>query len=219
MLVVNLEPGERITAEAGAMTYVDPTIEVHTHKREKSLLGSLGLTVFGRQSFWVNDYNASQGPGEAGFVAAPVGDIEMLEVKPDQGYVIQKAAYIASTENVDLDVKWEGFTKGLFGQGLFMIRVKGNGTLFINTFGAIDKHTLRSDQTLTVDNFHLVAFSDSCSYKVTKFGGLKETLLGGEGLVTQITGPGDVYIQTKNLKEFVDWLWTLMEPRIQSRAR
>ena len=219
MLVVNLEQGEKITAESGAMTYMDPNIEAHTRKREKSLFGSVGLAVFGRQSFWVNDYTASNGQGEVAFVSAPVGDIETLEVKPDQGYVIQKSAYIASTENVNLDVKWEGFTKGLFGQGLFMIKVTGNGTLFINTFGAIDKHTLESGQTLIVDNFHLVAFSDTCNYKVTKFGGLKETLLGGEGLVTRITGPGDIYIQTKNLREFVEWLWTLIEPRVRSRAR
>jgi uncharacterized protein (TIGR00266 family) len=219
MLVVNLEQGETITAESGAMTYMDPSIEVHTKKREKSLLGSLGLAIVGRQSFWVNDYTATQGQGEAAFVSAPVGDIEMLEISPSQGYVIQKSAYVASTQGVDLDMKWEGFTKGLFGQGLFMIRVKGNGSLFINTFGAIDKHTLKPGQTLTVDNFHLVAFSDTCTYKVTKFGGLKETILGGEGLVTQITGPGDIYIQTKNLKEFVDWLWALLEPRVQSRAR
>jgi uncharacterized protein (TIGR00266 family) len=219
MLVVNLEQGETITAESGAMTYMDPNIEVHTRKREKSLLGSLGLAIVGRQSFWVNDYTATQGQGEAAFVSAPVGDIEMLEISPSQGYVIQKSAYVASTQDVDLDIKWEGFSKGLFGQGLFMIRVKGNGNLFINTFGAIDKHTLKPGQTLTVDNFHLVAFSDTCTYKVTKFGGLKETILGGEGLVTQITGPGDIYIQTKNLKEFVDWLWALLEPRVQSRAR
>jgi len=219
MLVVTLEQGEKITAESGAMTYMDPNIEAHTRKREKSLLGSIGLAIFGRQSFWVNDYTASNGPGEVAFVSAPVGDIETLDVKPNQGYVIQKAAYIASTENVNLDVKWEGFTKGLFGQGLFMIKVTGNGTLFINTFGAIDKHTLESGQTLIVDNFHLVAFSDTCNYKVTKFGGLKETLLGGEGLVTRITGPGDIYIQTKNLREFVEWLWTLIEPRVRSRAR
>jgi len=219
MLVVNLEQGETITAEAGALTYMDPNIEVHTRKREKSLLGSLGLAIIGRQSFWVNDYTASEGAGELGLVSAPVGDIEMLEIKPDQGYVIQKAAYVASTQNVDLDVQWEGFTKGLFGQGLFMIRVSGSGNLFINTFGAIDKHTLKPGQSMIVDNFHLVAFSSTCNYKVTKFGGLKETLLGGEGLVTNITGPGDIYIQTKNLKEFVDWLWTLIEPRVQSRAR
>jgi uncharacterized protein (TIGR00266 family) len=219
MLVVDLEQGETITGEAGAMTYMDPTVEPHTRKREKSLLGSLGLAVIGRQSFWVNDYRATNGSGQLALVAAPVGDIETLQVAPGRGYIIQKAAYIASTENVDLDIQWEGFTKGLFGQGLFMIRVTGNGTLFINTFGAIDKHTLNSGQTLIVDNFHLVAFSDTCQYTVTKFGGLKETLLGGEGLVTQITGPGDVYIQTKNLKEFIDWLWALMEPRVQSRAR
>ena len=219
MLVVNLEQGEKITAESGSMTYIDPNVEVHTRKREKSILGSIGLSIFGRQSFWVNDYIASQATGEVAFVSAPIGDIETLEIKPNQGYVIQKSAYIASAGNVDLDVKWEGFTKGLFGQGLFMIKVTGEGTLFINTFGAIDKHTLKPGQTLIVDNFHLVAFSDTCNYKVTKFGGLKETLLGGEGLVTQITGPGDVYIQTKNLREFVEWLWTLIEPRVKSRAR
>jgi uncharacterized protein (TIGR00266 family) len=219
MLVVNLDQGETITAESGAMTYMTPSIEVHTRKREKSFWGTLGMSLIGRQSFWVNDYMATQNGSEAGFVAAPVGDIEKLEVRPGQGFVIQKSSYIASTQGIDLDVKWEGFSKGLFGQGLFMIKATGNGQLFINTFGAIDSHILQPGQTMIVDNFHLVAFSESCTYKVTKFGGLKETLLGGEGLVTEINGPGEVHIQTKNMKEFVDWLWTLLEPRVQSRAR
>jgi uncharacterized protein (TIGR00266 family) len=219
MLVVQLNPGETITAESGSMTYMNPAIDVRTRRREQSILGSLGLKLIGRQSFWVNEYSAPHNTGEVAFVSAPVGDIETLEVKPNQGFIIQKAAYIASTQNVDLDIQWQGFTKGLFGQGLFMIKVTGNGKLFINTFGAIDKHTLKPDQTLVADNFHLVAFSDTCDYKVKKFGGLKETLLGGEGLVTEIKGPGDVYIQTKNLREFVEWLWTLLEPRVKARAR
>jgi len=219
MLVVKLEPGESITAEAGAMTYMNPNVDVRTRMRERGLLGTLGLTVLGRQSFFVNDYTALNGEGEAAFVSAPVGDIEILEVTPSQGYIIQKAAYIASTQNVNLDIQWQGFTKGLFGQGLFMIKVTGNGLLFINTFGAIDKHTLQPGQRLVVDNFHLVAFSDACQYKVIQFGGLKETILGGEGLVTEITGPGDVHIQTKNLREFVEWLWTFIEPRVRARAR
>lgn len=219
MLVTTLDQNETITAEAGAMTYMSPNIEARTRKREQSLLSTLGLSLIGGQSFWVNDYTATNGQGEAAFAAAPVGDIETIEISLNKGYVVQKSAYIASTKNVDLDVKWEGFTRGLFGQGLFMLRVTGNGTMFINTFGAIDKHTLAPNETLIVDNFHLVAFSESCSYKVTKFGGLKETLLGGEGLVTQITGPGDVLIQTKNLQEFVEWLWTLLQPRVRSNAR
>ena len=219
MLVVKLEPNETVTAEAGAMTYMEPNIDVKTRKREKSLLGTLGLALLGRQSFFVNDYKAKSTPGEVAFVSAPVGDIETLEVKPNQGYIIQSASYIASTQNVELDIKWQGFTKGLFGQGLFMIKVSGEGKLFINTFGAIDKHTLDAGKSLVVDNFHLVAFSDTCNYDVRKFGGLKSTILGGEGLVTEIRGPGDVYIQTKNLREFVEWLWTLLGPRVKSRAR
>jgi len=95
-----------------------------------------------------------------------------------------------------------------------MLKATGHGPLFINTFGAIDVHTLQAGQTLIVDNFHLVGFSDTCSYRVTRLGGLKETMLSGEGLVTQITGPGDVYIQTKNLQEFVTWLWTILGPKV-----
>ena len=219
LLVVQLSPGEALTAEAGAMAYMQPTLDVKTHKRDKGFWNTLGMTVIGGQSFFINDFTATSGTGEAAFSSAPLGDIDTLEVTGARGFIIQKAAYVASQEGVNLDLQWQGFTKGLFGQGLFMIKVSGNGLLFINTFGAIDKHTLGAGERLIVDNHHLVAFSDTCQYKVTKFGGLKETILGGEGFVTEITGPGDVYIQTKNIRELADWIWTIIEPRVQSRAR
>lgn len=219
MLVVDLEAGEKITGEAGAMTYMTPSIDVVTHRRERSILGTIGVSILGGQSLFVNDYVAKGDRGQVGLAAAPVGDIQVLQVEPGHGFIVQKAAYLASTDDVELDVKWEGFTKGLFGQGLFMIRVYGKGDLFVNTFGAIDRHELQPGEEMVVDNFHLVAFSDSCDYKVTRFGGWKETILSGEGFVTRIQGPGTVYIQTKNLREFVDWLWTLIQPRVHSRAR
>jgi uncharacterized protein (TIGR00266 family) len=142
-----------------------------------------------------------------------------LKVSPGNGYIIQKSAYVASTPQVDLDIKWQGFTRGIFGQGLFMIRVTGSGDLFINTFGALEKIELQPNEELVVDNFHLAAFSESCRYDVRKFGGLKSTILGGEGLVVRVKGPGDVYIQTKNPAEFAEWLWSLLEPYVGSRAR
>ncbi|MBN1683030.1 TIGR00266 family protein [Candidatus Bathyarchaeota archaeon] len=219
MLVVNLENGEKITGEAGALTYMTPTIEIVTRMREKSILGSLATTFLGGQSFFVNDYVAALGAGEVALVAAPVGDVKQLSVTPDRGYIVQKSSYLASTQQVDLDVRWEGFTRGIFGQGLFMIKTTGVGDLFINTFGAIDKHDLKPGEELVVDNFHLVCFSDRCDYKVEKFGGWKETILSGEGLVTRIRGPGEVYIQTKNIREFTEWLWTLIGPRVQNRNR
>jgi uncharacterized protein (TIGR00266 family) len=219
MLVVDLQENERITGEAGAMTFMSPTIDVQTRRRERSILGTIGLSILGGQSLFVNDYVARGGPGQIGLAAAPVGDIQVMSVESGRGFIVQKAAYLASTEAVDLDVKWEGFTKGLFGQGLFMIRVTGRGDLFINTFGAIDRHELTPGEELVVDNFHLVAFSDSCDYKVERIWGWKETILSGEGFITRIRGPGEVYIQTKNLREFVDWLWVLMSPRVNRRAR
>ena len=218
MVVIKLRPNESIVGESGAMTYMSPSIDAKTRAR-KGILGSFGLKIFGGQSFFVNDYTAVGEPGEVAFVSAPIGDIERLELKGSNGYIIRKESYVASSSSVDLDLSWEGFTRGLFGQGLFMIRVRGTGDIFINTFGAIDQHTLAPGESLIVDNFHLVAFSDSCSYKVEKFGGLKETILGGEGLITRITGPGEVLLQTKNPREFADWLWTLIEPRVQARAR
>ena len=219
LLVIQLNPGEAITAEAGSMAYMQPSLDVKTHKREKGFIKTLEMSLAGGQSFFVNDFTATTGAGEAAFSSAPLGDIDTLEVTPARGFIIQKSAYVASQQGVNLDIQWQGFTKGLFGQGLFMIKVTGNGLLFINTFGAIDRHTLKSGESLIVDNYHLVAFSDTCQYKVTKFGGLKETLLGGEGFVTAITGPGEVYIQTKNIRELADWIWTIIEPHVQARAR
>ena len=219
LLVVQLNLGEAITAEAGAMTYMQPTLDVKTHQREKGFWGTIGMTLVGGQSFFVNDFTAVRGVGEVALSSAPLGDIDTLEVSPTKGFIIQKSAYVASQQGVNLDIQWQGFTKGLFGQGLFMIKVAGSGLLFINTFGAIDKHTLTAGEHLIVDNHHLVAFSDTCQYKVTKFGGIKETILGGEGFVTDITGPGEVYIQTKNINELANWIWTIIEPRVQSKAR
>ncbi|MBN2335463.1 TIGR00266 family protein [Candidatus Bathyarchaeota archaeon] len=216
MLEVTLENEERITGEAGALTYMTPNIEVNTRTRERSILGSLKTSILGGQSLFVTDFTARGGPGTLALVAAPIGDVTKLDVGPEKGWIIQKSAYLASTQEVELDVRWEGFTRGIFGQGLFMVKTSGAGDLFINTFGAIDKHELKPGEQLVVDNFHLVAFSDTCEYEVRKFGNWKETILSGEGFVTYIEGPGEVYIQTKNLREFVDWLWVLLGPRVAS---
>lgn len=219
MLVIELETGERITGEAGALTYMTPNIDVRTRTREQSILGTLKTSILGGQSLFVTDFTAMGGSGELALVAAPIGDIKKLEVNPNEGWIIERSSYLASSNQVDLDVRWEGFSRGLFGQGLFMVKTSGSGDLFINTFGAIDKHELSAGEQLIVDNFHLVAFSDTCTYEVRRFGSWKETILSGEGFVTHIEGPGTVYIQTKNLREFVDWLWVLLGPRVASRAR
>ncbi len=220
LLEVQLPPDGMITAEAGAMTYMSSNIEVKTRTRlkESGLWGTIKVSLLGGETLFVNDYVARDGPGKAGFVSAPLGDITRLELIPERGYIVQSAAYIASTSGIKLDTEWQGFTKGLFGQNLFMIKTLGEGDLFINTFGAIDRHELGEGESLIVDNFHLAALSTMCQYKVRMFGGLKSTILGGEGLITEVTGPGEVYIQTKNPEEFVNWLWRYIAPRVKAQA-
>ena len=220
LLEVNLDQNETIVAESGAMVYMSPQINIKTRKREEnSIWKSLKTTILGSESFFVNEYFAEKAPGKVGFVPAPVGDIKPFEVKAGKGIILQKSAYVASTKDVKLDTEWQGFKKGLFGQSLFMLKVSGEGQMFINAFGAMDHHSLKSGESLVVDNYHLVAFDDTCKYDVKKFGGLKSTILGGEGLVTEIYGPGEVWIQTKNLREFTDWLWELMHNRVEDTAR
>jgi len=74
LLVVYLNPGESVAAEAGSMTYMQPTLVARTRKREKGFWGSLGLTIIGGQSFFVNDFTAEGGAGEAAFSSEPLGD-------------------------------------------------------------------------------------------------------------------------------------------------
>ena len=148
LLEVELEAGERITGEAGALTYMTPNIEVQTRRREQSIFGTLKTSILGGQSLFVTDFTAEGGTGKLALAAAPIGDVTKLEVNPGKGWIIQKSAYLASTQEVDLDVRWEGFSRGLFGQGLFMVKTSGDGDLFINTFGAIDRHELASGEQL-----------------------------------------------------------------------
>ena len=214
LLEVRLNAGETVTAEAGALIYMSDGLQVRTRTRSGGLFQKLKVSVLGGESFFVNDFIADR-PCAVGLAAPPLGDVQRLEVRPGRGFVVQSSGYIASTSGIQLDTEWQGFAKGIFGTSLFMLKATGMGDLFVNSFGAIDKHVLGPGEKLTVDNYHLVAFTEGCSYSVHKFGGLKSTILGGEGLVTEVTGPGDVYLQTKNPAEFARWL----APHLPHEAR
>lgn len=87
-----------------------------------------------------------------------------------------------------------------------MLKATGEGKVFCNAYGGIIKKEVLPGELFVLDNYHLVTLSIDSDYQITKFGGLKNTILGGEGLVTKISDPANVYFQTKNLKELVDLL-------------
>ncbi|HEU4604893.1 MAG TPA: TIGR00266 family protein [Nitrososphaera sp.] len=205
ILDVQMSSGEKITAESGAMVYMKGDIEIKTRTREGGFFKKIKVTALGGESFFVNDYVA-HGDCSIGLTGPPLGDVVRLEVKPDTGYIVQSGSYVASTQGVLLDTQWQGFTKGLFGSEFFMLKASGQGDIFLNAYGGIIHKQLAAGEKIMIDNYHLVALSDQATYRVTKVGGMKTTILGGEGLATEVTGPGSLYFQTKNIREFIDLL-------------
>ena len=205
MLEVQMNTGEKITAESGAMVYMKGDFEIKTRTREGGLFKKIKVSALGGESFFVNDYIA-HGVCSIGLTGPPLGDIADLNIEPGAGYIVQSASYVASTAGVTLDTQWQGFTKGLFGSEFFMLKATGHGEMFLNAYGGIIRKELSSGEKMILDNFHLVALSDQVNYRVTRVGGIKTTFLGGEALVTEMTGPGNVYFQTKNIREFIDLL-------------
>ena len=80
----------------------------------------------------------------------------------------------------------------------------------MSSYGAIRPLELGSGEVMTLDTGHVVAFDESVQYAVRKAGGWKSTILGGEGLVTDFTGPGRVWYQTRNSSDLVDWMISKM---------
>ena len=99
-----------------------------------------------------------------------------------------------------------------------LLRCSGQGDLLIASYGAIRDYTLNEGETMTLDTGHVVAFDDTIRYAVRKSGGWKSTLLGGEGLVTDFTGPGRLWLQTRNSSELVSWLAVRMPSQRDSSS-
>ncbi len=199
---------DKVTAEAGAMVYMRGDITTNTRTREGGLFRTLKSTVLAGESFFVNEFTAQEDNCMLGVTGNVLGDIDVIHV--DEEYIIQSGSYVASTGTITLDTKWQGFTKGIFGSNLFMLKTIGTGDVFVDGWGGIRKVTLKADESMILDNYQLVALSGTIQYDVRRHGSFKTTIFGGEALVTEITGPGVVYYQTKNLMEFARALSPLL---------
>ena len=201
LIQFTMKKGESVTAEAAAMVYIRGNIETNTRMRKSGFLKSLKAAAFGGESFFVNEFIAHEDDCKLGLTGNMLGDIDVIHV--DEEFIVQSGAFVGSTGGLTLDTKWQGFTKGIFGSNLFMLKTMGEGDMFVNGWGGIVTTKLESGEKMILDNYQLIALSSTADYKVAKHGSLKTTLFGGEALVIEITGPGTVYMQTKNLMEFV----------------
>ena len=196
-VICNLEPGETMLTERGAMSWMSPNVQMQTGTN-----GGIGKAIgrmFSGDSIFQNRYTAQGGPGHIAFASSFPGSIRALEIAPGAGFVVQKSAFLASDAGVELSVFFQKkLGGGLFGgEGFIMQKLSGNGTAFIEIDGYACEYELAAGQSMIVDTGYLAAMSESCSLTVQTVSGAKNILFGGEGLFnTVVTGPGKIILQT-----------------------
>jgi uncharacterized protein (TIGR00266 family) len=203
LLELQLDPSESVLAESDAMVSMSPNIQMDTGARG-GLFGALKRAV-GGESMFQNTFTAQNGTGVVTFAPTMVGDIAAREMRGESLFV-QSGSFLASSPSIDLDTKWGGARTFFSSEGLFVLKATGTGMLFLSSYGAIHAVTLAPGEQLVMDTGHMVAFDATMGYHVRTIGGLKQTLFSGEGLVVDLTGPGTIYMQTRNFGAFVKYL-------------
>ncbi|KAL3482495.1 tryptophan RNA-binding attenuator protein-like domain-containing protein [Aspergillus californicus] len=194
LLTFQLAVGCPLQVKPGVMIAMSPTI---------TLKGTLS---FGWMKFLAGGEMAMStytGPGELLVAPTLLGDISVLRLSEGQEWKVGRDGFLAATSAIKHDHKTQGLAKTFFsGEGLFVYRFWGNGLLWIQSFGAIIKKELVEGESYFVNNGHLVAWN--CKYKLERVasGGIISNMSAGEGLACRFTGPGTVFLQTRNVAAF-----------------
>lgn len=201
MAEVGLAGNEQIVVESGSMMAMSPNLTLET-KAKGGLLSGLKRMV-GGESFFMNTYTSSGGPGMIMIAPATPGDMRHVRLAGGE-FFIQSGSYVASAPGITIDTKWGGAKTFFGGEGLFILKASGQGDVLFGSFGAI--HEVDVQGGYTVDTGHIVAFESGLSFNVRRIGGLKSLFLSGEGLVCDFSGRGKLYLQTRKPGSFVHWI-------------
>ncbi len=202
VVVCQLQSGEAMSCEAGAMSWMSPNMQMETS-------GGGAAKMFGRlfsgESMFQNKYIA-QGDAIIAFASKFPGSIRAVEITPGHSVVVQKGGYLASEPGVELSVFFQqkGMAGFFGGEGFIMQKLSGQGVAFLEFDGSVVEYNLAAGQQIIVDTGNVAMIDDTCTLDVQQVKGVKNILFGGEGLFnTVITGPGRVMLQTMPISGFV----------------
>ena len=210
VVVCQLESGESLKCESGAMSWMSPNLEMET---SGGGAGKMFGRMFSGESMFQNRYTARRGAGMIAFASKFPGDIRAVEITHSTPVICQKGAFLASTEGVEMSVAFQQkFSTGLFGgEGFIMQKLSGNGLAFLEIDGSTVEYNLERGQQMLIDSGYLAMMDASVKMEVQKVKGLKNVMLGGEGLFnTLVTGPGRVVIQTMPISGFAQLIASLL---------
>jgi uncharacterized protein (TIGR00266 family) len=197
LAIIQLQAEQSIQAEAGAMVSMSANIDLQSQMKG-GLFGAIKRAAGGESAF-VSTFTARGGPGEVTFAPGAPGDIAAIELN-NQTFFVQSSSYLAGDASLTVDTKWGGAKSFFGGEGLFVLMVQGRGLLLVSSFGAIHRKTLRPGERYVVDTGHLVAWEGTTQYTLRKAAaGFFRSMMSGEGIVAEFSGPGELLIQTRNL--------------------
>ncbi|MBA3727469.1 MAG: TIGR00266 family protein [Armatimonadetes bacterium] len=197
LAVIKLQAEQSIQAEAGAMVSMSANIELQSQMKG-GLFGAIKRAAGGESAF-VSTFTARGGPGEVTFAPGAPGDIAAIEMS-NQSFFVQSSSYLAGDSSLNVDTKWGGAKSFFGGEGLFVLLVQGQGLLLVSSFGAIHRKRLGPGERYVVDTGHLVAWEGTTQYTLRKAAaGFFRSMMSGEGIVAEFSGPGELLIQTRNL--------------------
>ena len=193
---ITLQQGESIKCEGGAMSWMSPNLKMDTKGGGIGKMFSKALTG---EALFHNTYTCESGTGMIAFSSSFPGKIIAVEIGPGKEVVCQKSAYLASTPGVERSVFFQQkLGAGFFGgEGFIMQKLSGSGIAFVEIDGSVEAKTLERGQSIILDTGYLAMMDATCSMDIKSVGGIKNSLLGGEGLFnTIVTGPGNIYLQS-----------------------
>lgn len=203
-VIIQLDPGEKLLSEVGGRTWSRGPVVTET-KAEGGAGKALGRMFMG-ESLFMNTYTA-QGQAEIAFSSSFPGKIVARELAPGQSIVCQKRAFLCATYGVELAVHFQRkLGAGLVGgEGFIMQRVTGPGMVFLEVDGFCREYDLQPGEQIVCDTGVLAIMDATCDMDVQMVKGVKNMLLGGEGLFdTIITGPGKVHLQTMTIPKLAN---------------
>ena len=195
VVVCQLKSGESMITEKGSMVWMSPNMEMDTRGGG---LGKMFSKAFSGESMFQNIYTA-RGDGMIAFGSSFPGRILPLSIEPGRDMIMQKSAFLASEPTVELSIAFhKRVGVGFFGgEGFIMQRLSGKGMVFVEIDGELVEYELASGQEIVVDTGNVAGFENSVTMDIRQVPGMKNKLLGGEGLFhTYLTGPGRVMLQT-----------------------
>jgi uncharacterized protein (TIGR00266 family) len=196
---VELDPGEGVRAEAGAMMYMEDGVRMQTDTGGGIFKG-LKRMITGESFFITNFVHEGRAPGHVAFGAPYPGKVVPIDLREFQGsFLCQKDSFLCAAAGIEIEI---AFTKrmgaGLFGgEGFILQRLEGDGMAFVHAGGMMVEKRLEAGESLRVDTGCIVGFSPGVDYDIQFVGGFRNALFGGEGVfLARLEGPGRVFLQS-----------------------